>query len=166
MITPFSGNERKKRKMGDRRSQEIETIVKNTFESVILLDLYQQSEIIIVVHVFESDGSLICSILNATTLAMIDAGINMKDMVASCSVGVFKQLIYKDVTQTEQISGSAYIPVATQGLNKGILYIQLDSRISLDLLETAVEKAIEGCSEIHLALAEITKAHIIAIDSS
>jgi exosome complex component RRP41 len=48
-----------------------------------MLELYPRSEINITVHVLESDGSIICSMINAVTLALMDAGIAMSDMYVS-----------------------------------------------------------------------------------
>jgi exosome complex component RRP41 len=53
---PFSGTDRKRRRTGDRKTAEMETIIKQTFQSVISLDLYPRSEISIVVHILEADG--------------------------------------------------------------------------------------------------------------
>ena len=53
---PFSGTDRKRRRTGDRKTAEMETIIKQTFQSVIALDLYPRSEISIVVHILEADG--------------------------------------------------------------------------------------------------------------
>ena len=144
----FSSSERKKRKIGDRRGKEVENIVKQSFEEIIILDLYKRSEIMIIVHVFESDGSLICAIINATTLALIDAGIAMKDLLISCSVSIHKQMIYQDVTQIEQTSGSAYLPLAIQCNNKEIIYMQSDNRASVEMLELAMKSCVEGCLRI------------------
>lgn len=94
---PFSGTERKKRKPSDRKAVEIETLVKQTFTSVVMLDLYQSSEIHFVVNILESDGSTECTIVNACTMALLDAGIAMSDMVIACSVGDVKQRICIDL---------------------------------------------------------------------
>ena len=40
----------------DRRLQEMEKIIVETFESVIMMEIYPKSEIQIVVHIIESDG--------------------------------------------------------------------------------------------------------------
>ena len=45
-----------------------------------MLELYPKSEININIHILESDGSIITTILNAATLALMDAGISMRDM--------------------------------------------------------------------------------------
>ena len=36
----------------------------------------------------QSDGSALPAAINATSLALVDAGIGMKEMVASCSVAL------------------------------------------------------------------------------
>jgi exosome complex component RRP41 len=46
-----------------------------------------KSEIAIIVHLLESDGSSLCAILNAVTLALVNAGIAMTDLLVSCSIG-------------------------------------------------------------------------------
>ena len=149
---PFSGSERKKRKVGDRKSNEIETIIKETFNSTIMLDIYPRSEISINIHLFETDGSVICSIINATTMALVDAGISLKDLVIGCSIAIQKpsQMIYLDATQTEQTwsNTSAYLPIAIKCRNQDIVYMQLESRISEELIESGLVKAVEGCKKV------------------
>ena len=44
------------RLQADRRNQETETILKQSLESVLLLDLYPRSQIDVIIHVVESDG--------------------------------------------------------------------------------------------------------------
>lgn len=41
---------------GDRRTLEIEGIIKQVVDSVVLLETYPRSEINIIVHVLETDG--------------------------------------------------------------------------------------------------------------
>jgi exosome complex component RRP41 len=118
----------------------MEGIVKETFESVVLLDLYPRSEIDVVIHVLEADGSVICCIINAVSMALMDAGIAMEDMIVSCSagkrvrklvsrlneklilfhlvapsrgnLGLVRHQICVDLTQIEQVAGGAYLPMA------------------------------------------------------
>lgn len=76
----FSGGEHRRRRINDKRSLELESIIRQTFEGCVMLELYPRSEISITLHVLESDGSIVCSLINATTLALMDAGISMADM--------------------------------------------------------------------------------------
>ena len=95
--TPFSGSERKKRKASDRRSVELENMIKQTFEPIIMLDLYPLSEILFIINIFESDGSIESTIVNACTMALMDAGIAMVDVIASCTVGDIRNQICIDL---------------------------------------------------------------------
>ena len=97
MNAPFSGSERKKRKPSDRRSNELEIMVKQTLEPIVMLDLYPQSEIQLVVHILESDGSIESTVMNACTMALMDAGIAMLDMIVSCTVGEIRHQICVDL---------------------------------------------------------------------
>lgn len=86
-MAPFSTTERKKKTKGDRRSIEISMVIRQTFESVIQTSLFPRSQIDIYVTVLQSDGGTRCACINAATLALIDAGVPMKDFVVSCAAG-------------------------------------------------------------------------------
>ena len=53
---PFSGTDRKQRRVGDRRIVETEGIICQVLDEIICQEVYPKSEITIVVHVLESDG--------------------------------------------------------------------------------------------------------------
>lgn len=144
---PTSGLERKRRRAGgsDRRTQELENIVQQTMRGVVMLDQYPRSEIIIVVHVLETDGSIICTILNAVCMACMDAGIMMSDMVVSCSAGLVRQDMCIDLSQLEQQAGGAYLPMVMKAKSEEIIWLQMDSRLSVDNLEAAMNVGVDGC---------------------
>ena len=56
-------------------------------EAALLLHLYPKTKIEIVVWILADDGGRLCAAINATTLALVDAGIPMKDLVCACSAG-------------------------------------------------------------------------------
>ena len=158
---PYSGNERKKHKSSDKRAFDIENVVKQTFETVVMLELYPKSEIYITINILEADGSVICSVLNAITLALMDAGISMKGLISSCSVGLVKDDIYYDVTQLETNSCSAYLPVATRANSNDIVFMQLNNRIPAEKLPEVLAHAQESCKQIHDLLCEFIQLHLM-----
>ena len=161
---PFSGSDWKKRGKGDRRNAEIERTIRDTFEGVVLLSLYPKSEISVVIHLLESDGSVLCAMINAVSLALINAAVAMSDMVVSCSIGYEqkrKELI-QDASQVEQGSGGAYLPIAIKVRSEDILLIQLDSRLDVDVLESAMQMAIEGCRKLSQIFEKELKEHMQA----
>src|SRR5271154_5818370 len=58
-----------------------------SFSSLLLTHIYPHSTISISLHILSQDGSLLAACINATTLALIDAGIPMRDYVVACTAG-------------------------------------------------------------------------------
>lgn len=77
--------ERKFRPKGDKKSTELEVLLARTFAEAIIVELYPRSEINIFIQVIQSDGGEAVAAINAATLAVIDAGLAMRDYVAACN---------------------------------------------------------------------------------
>lgn len=84
---PFSGTLHKTSQKQDVKMREFAQVIKNIFNQVIKIDLYQKSEIIINVLVIENDGNFKSASINAVSLALINAGIFIKDSVVGINVG-------------------------------------------------------------------------------
>ena len=74
--------------LGDKKAQEISLSLKKTFEATILTTLYPRSAISIFVEVLQADGGDYAVCVNAATLALIDAGIPIRDVCCAVSCGV------------------------------------------------------------------------------
>ncbi len=53
----------------------------------VLLTLFPRSQIDIYIQVLQSDGGDKAAAINASTLALIDAGVPMRDFVCACTAG-------------------------------------------------------------------------------
>lgn len=166
MNAPFSGTDRKKRSNADRRILEMETVIRKIFEETIMTHLYPKSEIVIIVHITEADGSTMCSSINAITLALMSAGIAMSDMISACSVGYVKENLCIDLTQVEQSMGGAFMPVVMKANDEEIVYMQVDNRLSLENIDIAVHKAVEGCKAVRQYIDTAIRAHMSGVSSS
>lgn len=122
--------------------------MKQVVDEIVMLEIYPRSEINIVVHVLESDGSLICCIINAISLALMEAGIAMSDIVVACSAGFVQKELCVDLTLVEQNAGGAYLPIVMKARSEEIVHMQLDCRLSLDLLDEAMQKSLVGCRQV------------------
>ena len=58
------------------------------FQATIKTELYPRSQIDIFVEVLQADGGNYCACVNAATLALIDAGIPLKDYVTACTASL------------------------------------------------------------------------------
>ena len=73
--------------------------LRHSFENLILLD--SKTEIHVSVCVLQNDGSSKSAVFNVVTLALLDAGIPMKDFLVSVTVGSLHGQILTDLTWEE-----------------------------------------------------------------
>lgn len=84
----FAGIEHRKNRKNDQSSREMSERIKNTLYSAIVTSSYTRSVIDVYLTVLESDGSDWAACINAAGLALIDAGIVLKDMISACEVSI------------------------------------------------------------------------------
>jgi len=155
-MATFSTGDRKKRPKGDRRGVEISLIIKQVFEEAIITDLAPRSQIDIFVQILQADGGTRCASINATTLALIDGGIPMKEFVVACAAGCYENVPLMDLNYFEDSSGAPDMPVAIYAKSNKIALLQMDSKLHLDTFEKVLECAIEGCHKTY----EMLYAHV------
>jgi len=158
-VSTFATSERKKRTKGDRRNMEAALIVKQTFEATVLLNLLPRSQIDIYIQVLQSDGGDRVAAINASTLALIDAGIPMRDFVCACAAGCIDGIPLLDINYVESTAGGPELPVAVLPRTKGIVMLQMDSRLALDMFERVLELASIGARAIYDILKEAVRNH-------
>ncbi|RYH07333.1 hypothetical protein EON65_41865 [archaeon] len=88
------------------------------------------------------------------------AGISMTDMLTACTVGYVKKDLCLDLSQLEISAGGAYMPVVMKARSEDIVHLQLDSRLSTDLLQLALEKSVEGCRCMKVYLENAMKTYM------
>ncbi len=77
--------------------KEFTRVVKSIFEQVIMLELYAKSQIDIHLFVLENDGGYKSAAFNATSLALMDAGIQMRDLPISTTAGLLGSVAVLDL---------------------------------------------------------------------
>jgi exosome complex component RRP41 len=124
---------------------------------VIITSVFPRSEINISVQIIQSDGSAFIILLfnfllgmrscaiNAISLALSDAGIPMNDLICSCEagyldnsplIGIPRSFFHfiLDLNFTEECGGGPEVPIALFPRTKNVSLLQMDSRLSIDLL--------------------------------
>lgn len=142
-ITPFSSIDRKKRSKTERRTLEIITSLKRTFEQSIIINKYPRTTISINVHVLALDGGLIASITNAITLALIDAGIAMYDYISAVSAGWYDNTPLLDLNSLEE-NDVSFLTIGVVGKSEKLALLILENKIPLDQLEAVLAIAVAG----------------------
>ena len=89
----FAKKDQRKLYTQDNEEKEYSTIVEESLSNNIFLDKYPKSRFDCFILVLEDDGSSLSAAITASSLAFADAGIEMYDLVASCSAAKVTKLI-------------------------------------------------------------------------
>eukprot|EP00794_Sanderia_malayensis_P003569 gene3569-4073_t len=159
-MATFSTNERKNRPKGDRRSTEMALTIEKIFDSAILTSLFPKSQIDIYMEVIQSDGGNLAACINAATLALINAGIPVRDYVSACTSTFVDETPLIDANSLEENSGTPNLTLALLPKSDSIVLFQMDSRLHMDSLQTIIEDTRKGCSDIATILQRTIKNNI------
>ena len=121
-----------------RRSLEISKIIEWALKPVLMLKRYPGTVVDVHINIIQADAGTRCAAINAASMALAHAGVPMKNLVSSISIGKLdKQLVVdvnKDEEDWEEGEGATDIPISMTGDGK-LTHVQLDGNISKDLLE-------------------------------
>ena len=152
---PYATGEHKPQSHGDRGAAEMAAAIRRAFEPVVQTQLYPRSHIDVSICVLQSDGGVRSAAINATSLALVDAGVAMEDFVCSCSAGSVQGQLLLDLNSQEDGAGAelsvGYLPCAER-----VSFVQLESKLPLSSMQETLNFAIEGCKQI----AEVLKAAV------
>ena len=85
-MSPFSTDTRKN-PAPSRREVEISKVMRESLEPALMLEDYPRAAIDVFVEVLQADGGSRCAGITAASVALADAGINMRDIVTACAAG-------------------------------------------------------------------------------
>jgi len=156
-MMPFSSVGERVRPGGSRRSKEISMVTQKALLPVLDLDEFPNSVIDVFIELPETEAGSRCAGITAAAMALADAGLRMKDLVAAVSVGRVDDKIVVDLDYSEEsYEGGpvADIPVAVMPNSGKITLLQMDGIISPEQLSKAIGMAKATCVKI----AEVQRA--------
>ena len=143
-MAAFSVGDRK-RPGPDRRSREISKVISEALESVILLENFPRTSIDVNIEVLDAEAGTRCAGLTAAAVALVDAGIPMKDIPVACAAGKIENQVVLDLGKDEDNYGSADLPVAISPRTGEILLLQMDGHLTVEEFDKALDLVIKGC---------------------
>ncbi|CAK9820911.1 Exosome complex component RRP41 [Anthophora plagiata] len=177
-VFSLSSGERKRKPRGDRKSQERSLQLKHAMEAIIHLELYPRSQIDIYVEVLQVDGSEYCASVNAATLALIDAGIPIKNYAIGCTVTLINSpsLEDEDSTLGRIVLDANYVEECAPGvtlsvvalpssdgtLKDGLIVVAQGAgqRLHLSQLESLKACVLRGCQDIKTILDRAVRQYL------
>ena len=151
-MMPFSSSNERVKPGGSRRSKEISLVTQKALLPVLNLDEYPNSVVDVFIELPQTEAGSRCAGICAASMALADAGLFMKDLVAAVSVGKVddKLLVDLDYSEESYEGGSvADIPIAIMPNSDKITLIQMDGKITKDELKKLIEMAKKTCKQIY-----------------
>lgn len=147
-MSPFSVSPRRS-PAPSRRDTEIGMVMGWALEPAVFLDRYPRAVIDVFAEILEADGGTRTACINAATVALVDAGIPMRDLVASCAAGKVDNHLVLDLGDKEDKEGEADVPVAYMPKLEKITLLQMDGILPKGEFKDCVDLAVEGCKQIY-----------------
>src|SRR3989338_5298901 len=163
-LLSFSVSDRKK-PGPSRRSQEISKMTEWALSPVLDLKDFPSTVIDVQIYILQADAGTRTAGINAASLALAHAGIPMKNLVCSVSVGKLDKDLVVDVDKSEEDfeggEGPTDFPIAKIAGTDEYTLLQLDGKIQPEVVKKLLKLADKACEEIYevqkKALKEVVK---------
>ncbi len=153
-MMPFSSSGERVRPGGSRRSKEISLVTEKALLPVLNLDEYPNSVVDVFIELPQTEAGSRCAGICAASMALADAGLEMKDLVCAVSVGKVADKLLVDLDYSEESYPDvpvADVPIAIMPNSGKVTLLQMDGEIKKDELMKLLEmgkKAIASIYEI------------------
>ena len=108
-------------------------------------------------QILQADGSNYCACVNAATLAIIDAGIALRDFVCAGSAGLAEDAALADLSYIEEAAGGPQAALAMLPGSGAMALVQMDARLHHERLEAVMDAAAAACRAVHAVLEEAVR---------
>ena len=159
--SPFATSQHRKASKSDRKHREAALMIRQIFESCILTQQFPRSQISIFIHILQNDGGARAAAINAATLALINAGIPMRDFVTACSAGFVDSTPIIDLNYAERTAGGPELLVAVQPKSGKVVAMAMDNKLALQDLGGVLKLCVTGAQSVYLTLKAEVKEYSI-----
>ncbi|MEK6968093.1 MAG: exosome complex exonuclease Rrp41 [Nanoarchaeota archaeon] len=151
-MMPFSGSGDRVRPGASRRSREISFVTERALLSAVNLEDFPNAVVDVFIELPQTDAGTRCAGICAASIALADAGISMKDMVAAVSCGKVGDTLLVDLSYAEEAVEDlpvADMPVSFLPRSGKAVLLQMDGQITKDEILRALEMGKEACEKIY-----------------
>ena len=147
-MAPFSTDERKS-PAPSRRELELSKVIREALEPSIMSEYFPRSSIDIFIEVLQADAGTRCAGVTSASLALADAGIPLRELVAACAAGKIDGQVVLDLSDIEDKKGDADLPVAFMPKSNAVGLLQMDGSMTDSELKQALDMSINACRTIY-----------------
>ena len=151
-MMPFSSSNERVRPGGSRRSKEISLVTQKALLPVLNLDDYPNSVVDVFIELPQTEAGSRCAGICAASMALADAGLDMKDLVAAVSVGKVTDKLLVDLDYSEESYPEgpvADVPIAVMPNSGKITLLQMDGEVTKEEIMKLIEMGKKACMDIY-----------------
>ncbi len=140
-MMPFSSKGERVRPGPSRRSKEISMVTEKALLPVLSLEEFPNAVVDVFIELPQTDAGTRCAGICAASIALADAGIPMRDLVAAVSVGRVDEQVLIDLNYDEEAFDGkvADIPIAIVQRTGALSLLQMDGDVEKDQLINALK---------------------------
>jgi exosome complex component RRP41 len=161
-MAPFSTTERKS-PAPSRREIELSKVIREALEDIVLLTEYPRTVIDVFVEVLQADGGTRVAGVTAASLALADAGIPLRGLVAGVAVGKINGVLVLDLDEVEDSMGEADMPIAGAPDLGLITLFQLNGVLTEEEVEKGLSMAWSAIEKIVSMEKEVLRSKFEAV---
>src|SRR5207247_9350942 len=109
------------------------------FSSVVFAEQFPRTAVDIFIEVLQADAGTRCAGLSAASVALADAGVPMRDLVASCASGKIEGVVCVDLNKDEDNFGDADCPMAIVPRTGEIALLQMYGHLTYDEFKKSMD---------------------------
>ncbi len=145
----FSGSGERVRPGGSRRAKEISLVTQKALLPVLDLTPYAGTVVDVFIELMQTDAGTRCAGITAAAMALADAGIPMKDLVTSVSLGKVNGKLVVDLNYKEDSAEDGVdLPLAMVTRTGQVTLLQMDGRLTKDELKKLLTMGNKVCEAI------------------
>lgn len=119
---------------------EFTECLRASYEKLIMFEHYQKTRIEVNLSILQQDGSVKAAVINAISLALVEAGIEIKDVMVAVQVGYDGQFPMADLTYHEEKDSEGVMTMSFLPHSEEIDFMEMSGgKVSLAVYESMQE---------------------------
>ncbi|KAJ2332264.1 3'-5'-exoribonuclease [Coemansia sp. RSA 2673] len=140
--------------------KEIALMLEHAIGPAIRLEAYPKASIDAFVTVIESDGkaATIAAAINCISAALADAGIELYDSVAACSMSMYGTQWVSDCSQAEENASTCSLLVSRMPSVDEITYLLQHGKTTPEMTTQAIQACSNDCTRVYAVICRYLQA--------
>lgn len=147
--------------------RDLSHILEASFETVVELEAFPGSEIFVEISVKQADGNVLAACANATTLALVDAGIPLKGLIVGTNASLSKDgQVLLDLNHDEERGPHPLLTLLLETNKWNVVALQSDKKMKPDEMVLIGSSITSNLKRIEEMIQEVCRNSLQSVNKS